>query len=115
MVHMTRRRIVGSLAAALVALAAFAGPASAAYDEFWNGYLNGAVNAPWHTLTEASVRSVDGGFTCIAAYNRDGTRAGDPSCTSGVNGLATHPYCGCQLRMGRASAAPATIRARVTF
>lgn len=110
-----RQHIAAAMSIALAALGIGASSATAAYDEYVNGWLNGTVTAPWHTLTQASARSVSGGLVCTTAINRDGSTSGG-ACASAVNGLAVQPYCGCRLRMGMVSTgSPVNVRARVTF
>lgn len=111
-----RRTIAVAMSVALLGLGVGAGPAFAGYDEYVNGWLDGTLAAPWHTLTQSSGRNVSGGgLMCVTAANRDGSRSGN-DCTSAANGLALVNYPADRLRAGMVStASPVFVRARVTF
>ena len=76
------------------------------------------MQAPPHTLTQASARTISGQAVCVQSYHAsDGTRAGPVTCNQGVNALATVNYpCVCTLLVGVTSVGSFTnFRARVDF
>lgn len=94
--------------------AIFASSAFAAYEYFFDGRFpvntsseaNGVVGVNRHSLTQVSARSTNGANICVNALNdvngSVGTQyAGSDACSKT---LASHNYCGCELRHGFARA-----------
>lgn len=96
-----RARFAKLTAIVVFATLVLAAPALAYSLVYYDGYaLRGdLLLGPRHSLTESSLRVLDSySSSCTGAYDLEGTRVGTPYCTSGLNSVAAHPYCGCQLR-----------------
>ena len=103
------------LVVAVPATLAFTGVAFAASNVYFEGNASGGpFLGPRHSLTETSVRVLDNSGACTTAYELNGQRAGTPSCVSGVNGLAAHPYNG-TLRNPAFSESGGSVRARENY
>ncbi|MDO8212837.1 hypothetical protein [Conexibacter sp. CPCC 206217] len=112
---------VAVLCVVLLGMTTFVSSASAAFDVYWEGWGGpGSVQAPPHTLTEASARTISGQNVCVQSYHtpaNGGARAGGLSCNNGVNALATVNYpCACTLLVAVTAVGSYTnFRARVDF
>lgn len=113
----TSKRVAAMFAAVLV-LAAFASPAFAAYDVYWDGWGGpGYVSSPAHHATQASARMLANDSLCVRSYIQpSGAQYGPTNCAVGTNALAAVNYSGANLLIAATSVGVYTdFRARIDF
>lgn len=86
-----RTRRVASLTA--VMLLTVVGVAYASTVQYWSGVTRNR-EGPWHPITNTTVGSVYGGFSCTGANDASHDPVGTAYCITGAGNTTTHPYNG---------------------